>query len=131
MPKKIDDSINGLTGEALLEKVYEIIEQHKDEYSKCKAILIEDDLEKYGFFDGKYIKISDQIIEAIQTDVKEEIKQSPKVNQNYVDQIVHSRRLHYSKKLHGQRMLKNIRPDKVADKCKHYFNPAYQKLKEF
>lgn len=226
MPKKIDDSINGRTGEALLEKVYEIIEQHKDEYSKCKAILIEDDLdgrfenysqeqieeyhqkiicevharfgkdlpvfimyaspeaecwfiadwengynyiycdsgtvddvevnarqlfvyhlkkhidnnilkeykddlEKYGFFDGKYIKISDQIIEAIQTDVKEEIKQLPKVNQDYVDQIVHSRRLHYSKKLHGQRMLKNIRPDKVADKCKHYFNPAYQKLKEF
>ena len=30
----------------------------------------------------KYIKISDQIIEAIQTDEKEEIKQLPKVNQD-------------------------------------------------
>lgn len=54
MPKKIDDSINGLTGEALLEKVYEIIEQHKDEYSKCKAILIEDDL------DGRFEEYSQE-----------------------------------------------------------------------
>ena len=34
MPKKIDDKMSGRTGEALLEKVYELIEKHRDEYSQ-------------------------------------------------------------------------------------------------
>ena len=45
MPKKIDDKMSGRTGEALLEKVYELIEKHRDEYSQCRAILVEDDLD--------------------------------------------------------------------------------------
>ena len=50
MPKKIDDKMSGRTGEALLEKVYELIEKHRDEYSQCRAILVEDDLD--GRFAG-------------------------------------------------------------------------------
>ena len=223
MPKKIDDKMSGRTGEALLEKVYELIEKHRDEYSQCRAILVEDDLdgrfagysqkevgeynrkiiekiqdklgkklpvfvlyaspeaeswfiadwengykylycdrgivddvendarqffvyhlkeyidneilkeykdniEEYGYFDGKYIKISDEIIDAVQSGVKEKIGQLPRANKNYVDQIRNSRKLYYSKKLHGQRMLKNIHPDIVADKCKRFFGDTYKDL---
>ena len=226
MPKKIDDYMSGRTGEALLEKVYELIEKHRDEYSQCRAILVEDDLdgrfagysqkevgeynrkiiekiqdklgkklpvfvlyaspeaeswfiadwengykylycdrgivddvendarqffvyhlkeyidneilkeykdniEEYGYFDGKYIKISDEIIDAVQSGVKEKIGQLPRANKDYVDQIRNSRKLYYSKKLHGQRMLKNIHPDIVADKCKRFFGDTYKDLSEF
>ena len=50
-PKIINKDISGLTGEKLLEKIYTILENHKDEIDQCKAILIEDDLD--GRFQGK------------------------------------------------------------------------------
>lgn len=90
-----------------------------------------DNIEEYGYFDGKYIKISDEIIDAVQSGVKEKIGQLPRANKDYVDQIRNSRKLYYSKKLHGQRMLKNIHPDIVADKCKRFFGDTYKDLSEF
>lgn len=76
-------------------------------------------------------KISDEIIDAVQSGVKEKIGQLPRANKDYVDQIRNSRKLYYSKKLHGQRMLKNIHPDIVADKCKRFFGDTYKDLSEF
>lgn len=222
-PKTIKSEFSGLTGEALLEKIYDILEKHKDEISNCKAVLIEDDLdgrfykkseqeienyknnivtevhkklqkdipvyflfaspeveswfvadwknafeflylnngvvadvernaklfflhhlkqyidkgilgnysnliEEYGWETGTYIKLSDQIIAAIQTDVKELINAMPNINSNYAKQIKNSRDLYYSKKLHGDKMLRNIQPDIVANKCKIYFGNFYNKL---
>ncbi|MBS6397275.1 MAG: hypothetical protein KH452_09020 [Clostridiales bacterium] len=218
--KTIGSSISGLTGEALLEKVYSIISRHKEEIGQCKAIIIEDDLdgkfhecresqieeykkaiidkiydklekeipvfilyaspeveswfiadwkngfeylycdsgvvndvernaklffshhlkkyideeilkeyaeniEEYGYFNGEYIKLSDQLIDAIQTGVKDYIQAMPKANDVYIKQIVESRNLYYSKKLHGDRMLRNISPDIIAGKCRKYFGNAY------
>lgn len=221
--KNIKSEFSGLTGEPLLEKIYEILEKHRDEISNCKAVLIEDDLdgrfyqksrqeieeyknniivrvheklqkdipvyflfaspeieswfvadwkngfeflylddgivkdiernaklfylhhlkqfidkeilgdysdiiEEYGWVDGKYVKLSDQIIAAVQTDVKERINTIPNVNSDYAKQIEKSRDLYYSKKLHGDRMLRNIQPEVVANKCKVYFADFYNKL---
>lgn len=221
--KSIKSEFSGLTGEPLLEKIYEILVKHKNEISSCKAILIEDDLdgrfyqkseqeieeyknniiakvheklqkdlpvyflfaspeieswfiadwkngfeflylddgivndlernakmfflhhlkqfidkkilgyysdriEEYGWIDGKYVKLSDQIIEAIQTDVKEYIGTLQNVNSDHAKQIQESRDLYYSKKLHGDRMLRNIQPEIVASKCKIYFMDFYDKL---
>lgn len=221
--KNISSEISGLTGEALLEKIYAILEKHRSEISKCKAILIEDDLdgrfheysdeqieeyhsrivsivheklqkeipvfllyaspeaeswfladwkngfeylycdrgivsdidygakgffvhhlkqyiddnilkeysdeiEEYGWFDGKYVKLSDELIEAIQTGAKEYIESLPGTNQEYVRQIQESRELYYSKKLHGDRMLRNIRPDAIANKCRKYFGKTYNQM---
>ncbi len=221
--KSIDSKISGLTGEALLEKIYNILEKNKDEIGKCKAVLIEDDLdgkfkdysdeqieeyknhiinkvheklqkdipvfilyaspeaeswfiadwkngfeylycssgvvtdversaklffshhlkqyidnnilkeyaeniEEYGWFEDEYIKLSDQIINTIQTDIKEYIKGMQNVNISYVKQIVESRDLYYSKKLHGDRMLRNIQPDIVAMKCRKYFGSTYNEM---
>ena len=44
-PKNINSDFSGLTGEALLEKIYSILEKYRDEINRCKAILIEDDLD--------------------------------------------------------------------------------------
>ncbi len=89
------------------------------------------DIESYGYFGQAYYKLSDQIISAIQTDVKEYISLLPNVNQEYANQIASSRNLHYSKKLHGDRMLKNINPYLVAAKCRRFFFPAFDSLAHF
>lgn len=222
-PKSINSQISGLTGDALLEKVYHILEKNRDEIGKCKAVLIEDDLdgkfhgysdeqikkcknqiiqkvqeklqkdipvfilyaspeaeswfiadwingfeylynesgvvtdvehnarcfflhhlkqyiennvlkeytdniEEYGWFLGKYIKLSDRIINVVQTEIKEYIQEMPNANKGYVNQIVVSRDLYYSKKLHGDRMMRNIRPDIVAAKCRKYFGSTYNAI---
>ena len=225
-PKTIDRRISGLSGEALLEKIYFIISKHSDEISQCKAILIEDDLdgrfsqytgediirynqkiidqiheklgakipvfllyaspeveswfiadwkngfeylycksdiisdidwnaryffnhhfkqytdyhilkeykdnlEEYGWFEGQYLKLSDEIIKAVQTEIKEYIKKIPSANPSYIKQIIESRKLYYSKKLHGDRMLRNIQPQLVAERCTKYFKNTYNQLFSF
>lgn len=225
-PKTISPEISGLTGSALLEKVYTIIKNHKAEIAQCSGILIEDDLdgrfhgmatsdieryndsikkeiysiiedhvpvfllyaspeieswfiadwdngfgyiynfsgcvtdmetsakmffthhlkrfinlyilkeysndiESYGYFNQVYYKLSDQIIEAIQTGVKEYISVLPNINKRYSEQIVSSRDLYYSKKLHGDRMLRNLEPSVIANKCRHFFFPVYNMISDF
>ena len=221
-PKVIKDELSGLSGEDLLNKVYEIVEKNKDELKKCKGILIEDDLdgkfyqksaeeveiycstieekihallgneipvfllyaspeieawfiadwehglgevysakgiidvesnarlfyvhhlkhfienevlkeyacdiEEYGYFGGKYIKLSDELIEVIQIRSKEYISLLPRTNPEYVRQINESRYLYYSKKMHGNTMLRNIDPVILAEKCRHFFLPTYNEL---
>lgn len=221
--KNISSNISGLTGEALLEKIYSILEKYRDEISKCKAILIEDDLdgkfhgysseqienytsqiinkvheklqkdipvfilyaspeaeswfiadwengfeylychsgvvadvehgarlffshnlkqyidrnilgeysnniEEYGWFGENYLKLSDQIIDTIQMGIKDYINEMRNVNPAYVRQIVESRDLYYSKKLHGDRMLRCIKPNLVASKCRKYFGTTYNQM---
>lgn len=221
--KNISSAISGLTGDALLEKVYSILEKYRVDISKCKAVLIEDDLdgkfheysaeqiedyinqiinkvheklqkdipvfilyaspeveswfvadwkdgfeylycrsgvvkdmeygarlffshhlkqymnsnvlkeyaddiEEYGWFSEGYVKLSDQIIDAVQTGIKDYIEEMKNVNIVHVKQIVESRDLYYSKKLHGDRMLRNIKPDVVARKCQKYFGNTYNQM---
>lgn len=224
--KNISSSISGLTGEALLDKVYTIIEKHTKEILECAAIIIEDDLddkfvgwtddkindyiqnikitifkilgcempvfimyaapeveswfiadwengfkflycngglvndvninartffthhlkgyiekeilkeyctniEKYGDFGGEYFKLSEQLVNAIQFDSKEYIKKLTGTNKEYVEQISNSRCLYYSKKLHGDIMLRSISPENVVKDCYSYFKHTYNKLSKF
>ena len=225
-PKNISSSISGLTGEALLEKIYNILEKHSKEIAKCSAVLVEDDLddrffgwsdeqvnsynqniidtirekvgcdipvfilyaspeieswfvadwdngfnylycesgfvtdvkiearkffvhhlknfidkeilgeycdaiESYGVINGKYIKLSDQLIKAIQYDSKKYIQSMSGTNKEYVNQIVDSRCLYYSKKLHGDAMLRNVLPQNIIKKCSNYFRNTYYELQKF
>lgn len=222
-PKTISPELSGLTGEALLEKIYSILEKHRNEINQCKAILIEGDLdgkfhsyneedviaykkqiidcvheklgsnlpviimyaspeieswfvadwkngfeflytgsgivkdvsynarllfthhlrqyvkneilkeyadniESYGWFEGKYIKLSDEIIEAVQTKVKEYMSGFTTINSIQLKEIVESRDLYYSKNLHGRTMLRQIQPTIVSEKCSRYFGNAYNEL---
>lgn len=221
-PKVIDSKISGLTGERLLDKVYFILEKHKDEINNCKAVLIEDDLdgrfhdktkeeidtyksviankirqildnqhmevfllfaspeveawfvadwengfkslyesnvvvdlklserqffvhqlkqylenivlkeyaqdiEMYGFVDGVYHKLSDQIIHVVESDIKTYLLEKNE-NKLYAEKIAQSRHLYYSKKLHGDRMLKSVVPKILEKKCTHFFRALYQEL---
>ena len=220
--KSINPKISGLTGDALLEKIYSILAKHKDEINSCKAILIEDDLdgrfynktdeeirlykeaivekirniienqemkvfllfaspeaeawfladwengfkllyesklisdlgfserqyfvhqlrqylfgkvllenaqdiEMYGYKNGVYYKLSDQLIRVIEYEIKEYLFHKGD-NKEYAEKISKSRHLYYSKKLHGDRMLKSIVPEIVGDRCRHYFRPTYLEL---
>lgn len=89
------------------------------------------DIENYGYFNQVYHKLSDQIKDAIQTDVKEYISALPNVNKLYSEQISSSGDLYYSKKLHGDRMLRNLEPSIIATRCRHFFFPVYNKLSDF
>ncbi len=89
------------------------------------------EIEEYGFRNGKYYKLSDQLIEAVQTKVKESMIHISGVNKEYLKQIQESRELYYSKKGRGEWMLKNINPEIVAQECKRYFRPVYNEILDF
>lgn len=89
------------------------------------------DIENYGYINQIYYKLSDQIIAAVQSDVKEYISALPNTNKTYSQQISSSRDLYYSKKLHGDRMLRNLEPPIIANECRHYFFPVYNLLSGF
>lgn len=225
--RMVSSLVNGLTGQALLEKVYEILRKYSAEISQCVAILIEDDLdgrflrgndgqidayreeicqrvcaltredmpvfllyaspeieswfiadwingfgyaychreyefdipkpvrqyfvhhlreyvmnyvlqqykndiENYGLFDGTYVKLSDELIKAIEKDVKSYIVQQAYVNSQYAEQIASSRELYYSKKYHGGIMLREILPCKISEKIyMRHFRRAYDEIHNF
>lgn len=85
-------------------------------------------IEEYGWFGENYLKLSDQIIDTIQMGIKDYINEMRNVNPAYVRQIVESRDLYYSKKLHGDRMLRCIKPNLVASKCRKYFGTTYNQM---
>ena len=87
-----------------------------------------DNIEDYGWFEGKYIKLSDEIIEAVQTKVKECISNLSTINSIQLKEIIESRDLYYSKNLHGSIMLRQIRPEIVSEKCPRYFGNSYNEL---
>lgn len=90
-----------------------------------------DDIENFGWFAGSYVKLSDQIISAVQMDVKDAIRLLPAANNEYVNQITGSRKLYYSKSKHGDYMLRNIHPCNVEKKCRRYFRKTYGEIKDF
>ena len=76
----------------------------------------------------KYIKLSDEIIEAVQTKVKEYMSGFTTINSIQLKEIVESRDLYYAKNLHGRTMLRQIQPTIVSEKCSRYFGNAYNEL---
>lgn len=86
------------------------------------------DIEMFCAREEEYVKLSDLLISAVKTDSKKLIYSLSNVNQTYVQQILQSHDLVYSKKFHGELMLNQIDPDKVADVCRIYFREAFYKL---
>ena len=221
--KPIDKNINGLTGDALISKVYDILNNHKD-IGNSSAILIEDDLdarfhdmtaaeiadkshhikenihrilgrdipvfllyaspeveawfladwkrsfqlvycnsemyaelssqvkrfflhhlrlyvfsevlgrykdciEDYGWVDGKYRKLSDELIQTFDQNIISYLQSLANTNDDYIKQIVGSS-IRYNKKLHGDIMLRNIEPAVVGQQCKKYFLPQYSLIRD-
>lgn len=52
-------------------------------------------------------------------------------NHTYAEKISASRNLYYSKKLHGDRMMRTIVPDILGARCRHFFRPTYLELRDF
>lgn len=87
-----------------------------------------ENIEEFGWFQEKYVKLSDLVIDAVQTGAKAYIRELKDGNVSFVRQIAESRDLCYSKKLHGDRMLRNIQPENVAMKCRKYFRNTYNEI---
>lgn len=86
-----------------------------------------DDIEMYGYFGDEYLKLSDQIIRVILEDIKKYLLENSD-NHTYAEKISASRNLYYSKKLHGDRMMRTIVPDILGARCRHFFRPTYLEL---
>ncbi len=86
-----------------------------------------DRIEEYGYFSGVYKKLSDEIIAAF--DSFKVSLASPKEKSPYAETIAAKRDLRYSKKLHGDEMLRRSSPDKIREKCTIYFRETYDQLK--
>lgn len=78
-------------------------------YEKC--------IEEYGYFNGVYRKLSEEIQKALSLeDFFEERENYPIIS--------------YSKRKHGEVMLQQIEPDKVLNKCSVYFREGCIELAE-
>lgn len=95
-----------------------------------KTVLLEyvDYVENYGYFNGAYKKLSDELIHSIES-FKETLT-SPKESSPYAVPILVNRNLYYSKKLHGDKMLSLLSPDAVYTKCPVYFQEAIDQLRQ-
>ena len=78
------------------------------------------DIESYGYFDSQYVKLSERIQKSL-----EEIDFMGGYSGEYPTESVR-----YSKTKNGGRMLANIEPQSVLQKCTHCFREGYYKLQE-
>lgn len=78
------------------------------------------DIESYGYFDSQYVKLSERIQKSL-----EEIDFMGGYSGEYPTESVR-----YSKTKNGGRMLANIEPQSVLQKCPHCFREGYYKLQE-
>lgn len=81
-----------------------------------------DALEAYGYFNGKYQKLSEEIQNAM-VQAESELEPFHPRNENG-DPIP----IHYSKRSEGENMLRHIQPEKVAEKCHMFFRDSYYEL---
>lgn len=90
-------------------------------------------IENFGMIDGKYTKLSDSLQLAIACGVKDELRElySNKPIPPSVMRIIDDRSFYYSKKIHGDSMLRNIKPENFVEQCNVFFKPAFIELKEF
>ena len=89
------------------------------EYNTC--------IEKYGYIDNQYYKLSDKLITSVQQ-FKVFLSDSDN-NEELPKAIAQNQRLLYSKKIHGDKMLLHISPEKVKEKCPLYFAEAFDAIK--
>lgn len=92
----------------------------------------QEDIENYGMVGGTYVKLSDELEEGIRQGVKLYIANQPHKNHSYVEQILASRVLAYSKRDHGGWMLREIMPEEIEKKAyMHHFRRAYDEIRDF
>lgn len=82
-------------------------------------------VEYYGFFDGIYHKLSDELIFALEGGFKESLNSIPG---RLSKSIAENRNLYYSKKDHGDLMLRNLSPDVLKRCCPVFAAPAIIQL---
>lgn len=108
---------------------------------KCLEELIMDKycdigIENFGLKEEGYVKLSDLIVNVVAVGVKEKLANTfaneclhIKTPQ-YVQDIIDNRDLYYSKKIHGDMMLRRIIPDNIIEQCNIYFKPAVIELRK-
>lgn len=91
-----------------------------------------EEIENYGYFDGVYKKLSDQLINAFHEYSCQDVSdKNNKLFNEKINGLIKNNKLMYSKKGEGINMLLNLNPDKVAEICGHYFAKTYHELREF
>lgn len=80
-------------------------------------------VEAYGYFSGKYVKLSEKIQDALRS--LEFLHNNPK------SQEIDKRVINYSKRTQGATMLFQIEPDIVLHSCNYFFKECYSMLKNF
>lgn len=88
-------------------------------------------IENYGFFNGQYKKLSEELIGAFQeySCQSEDFKSNELYNKK-INGLIRNNELRYSKKVEGINMLRRLRPETVAISCGHYFARACNGLRD-
>ena len=77
-------------------------------------------MEHYGYFDGIYRKLSEQIQNSLDTiDFLEDFNAEPA-----------HKPIRYSKKVQGEDMLRKIEPEKIVEQCNYFFKEGFWNLRQ-
>lgn len=76
-----------------------------------------DNIEAYGWFTDGYKKLSSEIQDSL-------------TENDFLKDLQPHNPLYYSKQLHGQKMLQQIHPETVLQRCSKLFRSAYWEIKE-
>lgn len=91
-----------------------------------------EEIENYGYFDGDYKKLSNQLIDAFQEYSCQDVAgKNNKLFNEKINELIASNKLAYSKSGEGINMLLNLELSKVAEICGRYFSKTYHELKNF
>ncbi len=90
------------------------------------------EIENYGMFDGKYRKLSEEIIRAFQQySCETDSSKNNKLYDERINYLIKTNELKYSKKGEGVNMLIRLSPQIVASVCGKYFAKTYSELSDF
>ena len=89
-----------------------------------------DDIEAYGEQTmGESDKLSARLQQIVRDEVKQYIREQSDSDDTFFDELYSSKKLYYSKRIHGTEMLRRIVPENVAGKCRRFFFDAYMDLR--
>lgn len=94
---------------------------HKFVKNKILTHLYIKNIESYGYFTGKYVKLSEKIQDALHN-----LEFLP---DNHQSQKIDKKVINYSKRKQGATMLFQINPDIVLHSCNYFFKECYSMLK--
>ena len=91
-----------------------------------KKEIVQDDIERFGYGDTKYTKMSEKLTQIFSPDyIQSAIMDRNRDSKEVYDIVCQSRSLFYSKRTHGSAMLRKADPEIIQRSCRNFFRKGF------